>query len=69
MSMNYQDHITKLVKEREKRGWSKYAVAQKIFVNSASIHNYETGKTIPRITTFMAWCEVLDYRVFVGRKN
>ena len=53
-----------LLKEiREEQGLSRFAVAERLEVNSTNISDWEKGLTNPRLDTVIAWAAALGYEL------
>jgi len=58
---NYREVIRK---NREKKGWSQYKLAQVVGITQSFMNEIESGKKNPSIEVFFHICEALEIRVF-----
>jgi transcriptional regulator with XRE-family HTH domain len=55
--------IHKLRDRRIAKGWSQQTLAVLIGVHSNEINRWEHKRTSPRSDTFVAWLEILDFKI------
>jgi transcriptional regulator with XRE-family HTH domain len=57
------DLIHQLRIARIRKGWSQQSLAVLIGTHTNEIHRWENKHTLPRSDTFIAWLEVLGFKI------